>query len=143
MNKARQFNVTFADLVDNLTIDQIKEVLLPEEQAKTYASEIAQLEHDIDIILSEKEIKLTAEHLRMIILLAQVNLYVWYNKDKMTGEPKNYMELLRFAQDLNSLRNHVKNLILEEAEEATPASKRATFFNYNGDEWYADILKNI
>lgn len=143
MKKVRQFNVTFAELVDHLTIDQIKEVLLPAEQAKNYASEIKQLEHDIDIIISEKEIRLSAEYLRVIILLAQVNLYVWYNKDKMANEPENYMELLRFAQDLNSLRNHIKNLILEKTGEATPASKRATFFNYDSNKWYTDIIKNM
>jgi len=139
----RQINITFAELVDQLTIDQIKEVLLPEEQAKNYASEIERLEHDIDLIISEKEIKLPAEFMRMIILLAQVNLYVWYNKDKMTKEPDNYMELLKFAQDLNSLRNHIKNLIMEETGEATPASKRATFLNHESGEWYTDIIKNL
>lgn len=142
MNK-RQINITFAELVDQLTVDQIKEVLLPEEQARNYASEIERLEHDIDLLINEKEFRLPAQFLRMIILLAQVNLYVWYNKDKMTKEPDNYMELLRFAQDLNSLRNYIKNLILEETGEATPASKRATFLNYDSDEWYTYIIKNI
>ncbi len=142
MNK-RQINITFAELVDQLTIDQIKEVLLPEEQAKNYASEIERLEHDIDLLINEKEIKLPAEFLRMIILLAQVNLYVWYNKDKMTKEPDNYMELLRFAQDLNSLRNYIKNLILEETGEAALANRKAVFLNYDSDEWYTYIIKNI
>lgn len=142
MNK-RQINITFAELVDQLTVDQIKEVLLPEEQARNYASEIERLEHDIDLLINEKEIRLPAQFLRMIILLAQVNLYVWHNKDKMTNEPDNYMELLRFAQDLNSLRNYIKNLILEETGEATPASKRATFLNYDSDEWYTDIIKSL
>jgi len=143
MKKARQFHMTLADLVDQLTIDQIKEVLLPGEQAKNYASEIERLEHDIDLIINEKQMGLQAELIRMIVLLAQVNLCVWYNKDKMKEEPDNYMELLRFAQDLNSLRNYIKNLILEETREATPANRKAVFLNYDSDEWYTYIIRNI
>ena len=135
--------MTFAELVDQLTIDQIREVLLPEKEAKNYASDIEQLEHDIDLFISEKGIELQAGFIRLVMMLAQVNLHVWYNKDKMMNEPGNYMELLRFAQDLNSLRNHVRNLIMEETGEATPATKRATFFKHKGDEWYREILKNL
>ncbi len=143
MNKLRQFDMTFAELVDKLTIDQIKEVLLPEEQAKNYASEIERLERDIDLIISEKGNKLSAEFIRMMILLAQANLHVWCIKDKMMDEPDNYMELLKLAQELNGLRNHIKNLILEETGKATPAAKRTTFLNYKYNKWYTDILKSL
>jgi len=143
MNKVRQFHMTFAELVDQLTIDQIREVLLPEEQAKSYASEIQRLEHDIDLLIREKGIELHAGFIRLVMMLAQVNLHVWYNKDKMMNDPENYMELLRFAQDLNSLRNHVRNLIMEETGGATPATKRTTFFKHKGDEWCREILKNL
>lgn len=135
--------MTFAELVDKLTIDQIKEVLLPEEQAKNYASDIKRLEHDIDLIINEREIKLSAEFIRMLILLGQANLHVWYNKDRMMNEVDNYIELLKFAQELNGFRNHIKNLILEKTGEATSASGKATFLNYDSDEWYTKILRNL
>ena len=143
MNKVRQFNMTFAELADKLTIDQIKEVLLAEKQAKNYASEIKQLEHDIDLMINEKEIKLSAEFIRMLILLAQANLHVWYIKDEMMDESDNYIELLRFAQELNGVRNHIKNLILEETEEVAPTTRRATFLNYKCNEWYTNILESL
>ena len=143
MNKVEGFNFTFVELVDKLTIDQIKEVLLSEKESKNYASEMKQLEHDIDLIISKKEIKISGEFIRMMVLLAQVNLHVWYIKDRMIDEPDNYTELLRFAQELNGIRNHIKNLILEEAKEATPPTKRATFLNYNSNEWYTPILENL
>jgi len=143
MNKVEGFNFTFVELVDKLTIDQIKEVLLPEEESKNYASEMKQLEHDIDLIISKKEIKISGEFIRMMVLLAQVNLHVWYIKDRMIDEPDNYTELLRFAQELNGIRNHIKNLISEEAKEATPPTKRATFLNYKSNEWYTPILENL
>lgn len=143
MSDIRQFNATFAELVDKLTVDQIKEALLPEERAKEYASEIKLLEHDIDLILSEKEIKFSAEFVRMITLLAQSNLHVWYIKDKMMAEPEDYIEQLRFAQDINGIRNHIKNLILKATGEATAAAERVTFLNYKDKKWYTEMLKNL
>ncbi|MCX6328967.1 MAG: hypothetical protein NTZ85_05550 [Bacteroidia bacterium] len=142
MTDMRQFQFSFADLIDQLTIDQIKEVLLSEEQAKKIISEIEQLEHDIGTLLHNKNIGLKAEFIRMVILLSQINLHVWYNKDEMMSEPDNYIELLRFSQDLNSMRNHIKNLIMAAIDEATPANKRSTFFSDNSS-WYVQILANL
>ena len=143
MKQARHFNTTFAELVDNLTINQIKEVLLPRDQVGSYASELKHLEHDIDLIINEKQIRLSAKIIKMMILLAQLNLHVWYIKDKLIENPDNYMDLLRFAQDLNSLRNYIKNLILGESKELTPSTRRSTFFKNENKAWYTHIIKSI
>jgi len=143
MSSARQFTMTFAELIDKLSIDQIKETKLPKDRAKNYVSCIKELEHDIDALIDEKRLTASAEFIRMVILLAQANLHVWNIKDRMTEEPDDYMEILTFAQELNGIRNHIKNLILEETGELTPATKRVTFLDYQGTKWYTPLLKSL
>lgn len=136
--------MTFAELVDKLAIDQIKETLLPEEQVQIYASEIKCTEHDINLIINQKGIELSAEFIRMLILLAQANLHIWFIKDQLINESDSYAKLLKFAQELNNgIRNHLKNVIMEETGEATPATKKTTFLSYKSDEWYTKILENL
>ena len=77
----RQFLPSLPELIDRLTIDQIKEVLLPEAR-EGVAGEIRRLENDIDLIAGKLDLKASARLLRKIIVLAQINLHIWYNKDQ-------------------------------------------------------------
>lgn len=121
-NTERKYLPTLADLVDALSIDQIKEIKL--ENKQSYALEMKKISHDIDMLISKKQIKLSARLIRMIIVIAQINLFIWNNKDKMQEDPKHYNDLLKMAHQLNGIRNRIKNLILELSDDVEPSKKR-------------------
>jgi hypothetical protein len=106
---SRKYLPTLGELLDRLTIVQIKEVKIPEHK-KEYAEEIAAILHDIDQILSRGEIYFTADMLRSLIVLAQMNLHIWHNETNFRRGIKdgNNLEL---THGLNGIRNTAKNLI--------------------------------
>jgi len=108
---------SLADLIDALTINQIKEVFFLGENREACIQAINQLSHDVDLLVKERKIKPTGHLVRLIIFLAQANLHVWYNKDRMQNDQERYYDLLEFAQELNGLRNHVRNLLMKEFNE--------------------------
>jgi hypothetical protein len=135
----RKYMPPFAELIDRLTVDQIKEVLIP-SQAMACAEEMAKISHDLDVLIDERELKLSARLLRMIIVIAQMNVHIWYNKDRMQEVPEKYLELLKLAHQLNGLRNQIKNLLLEEAGDRGRSVQR-TNFNTDGLEgWTISLL---
>jgi len=54
-SREREFLLPLAELVDRLTIDQIKEVLLPKHR-ESFAQEMLKIEHDIDAVIGEKRL---------------------------------------------------------------------------------------
>jgi hypothetical protein len=120
----RKYKVPLAELVDRLAVDQIKEVLLSEGKS-SYAAEMEILQHDIDLIVAEGNIPLSARLLRIIIALAQMNLHIWLLKDRMQEDPAKYDELLKLAHQLNGIRNRMKNLLLEEAGDREKSAQRS------------------
>ena len=54
----RRFLPTLSELIDRLSIVQLKEVFIPEHK-EAYAQEIADITHDIQLILSEKDVVIT------------------------------------------------------------------------------------
>lgn len=135
----RKFLPPFAELLDRLTVDQIKEVLLP-AQAAACAEEMANISHDIDLLISQQDIRLSARLVRMIVVVAQMNLHIWYNKDRMVREPDQYLELLKLAHQLNGLRNQVKNLLLEEAGDREKSAQRTNFNTDGLGGWNIGLL---
>jgi hypothetical protein len=133
INKEREFLLPLAELIDRLTIDQIKEVLLPKHK-ESFAQEIEKVTHDIDIIIDEKGLQLSSRLLRIVIVIAQMNLHIWYNKDQMEKNPddhETYMYLLKLSHHLNGIKNRMKNLLLEETGDREKSLER-TNFNIDG-----------
>ena len=122
----RQFLPSFAELIDRLTVDQIKEVLLT-DRSEEMSKEIKAICQDIDVLINQKHIKLSARFIRIVVILAQMNVQIWHNKDKMKIEPEKYNEYLKLAHQLNGLRNQMKNLLLEESGEKDKSSERTNF----------------
>ena len=56
----RKYLPTLAELVDRLSIVQLKEVFITEHKNE-YSKEIKDIVHDIELILNDKEIRLTGE----------------------------------------------------------------------------------
>ena len=106
----RKYLPTLAELIDRLSIIQLKEVFITEHK-KEYAKEIQEIVHDIDLIVKEKNVQLSGEDIRALIVLSQMNLHIWHNETKYragTGDGN-----LGLTHGLNGIRNIAKNKIQE------------------------------
>jgi len=107
----RRYLQTLSELIDRLSIVQLKEVFIPEHKIE-YSQEIRDIVHDIQLILDEQNGKITAETIRAIVVLAQMNLHIWHNESNYRRGIKdgNNLEL---THGLNGIRNTSKNIIQE------------------------------
>jgi len=107
----RKYLPTLSELVDRLSIVQLKEVFISEHKDE-YAKEIADIVHDIQVLLDEQGGKITAETIRAIVVLSQMNLHIWHNESNYRKGIKdgNNLEL---THGLNGIRNVAKNRIQE------------------------------
>ena len=106
----RKYLPTLAELVDRLSISQLKEVFIPQHKDE-YSQEIRDIVHDIQMLLDSSE-KVTAETIRAIVVLSQMNLHIWHNESNYRKGIKdgNNLEL---THGLNGIRNTAKNKIQE------------------------------
>lgn len=107
----RKYLPTLSELIDRLSIAQLKEVFIPEHKNE-YAQEIKDIVHDIQLVLDEKPSKVDAKTIRAIIVLSQMNLHIWHNESNYRKGIKegNNLEL---THGLNGIRNTAKNTIQE------------------------------
>ena len=75
MSKERKYLPTLAELIDRLSISQLKEVFITEHKEE-YAQEIRDIKHDIDLILKNTDEVISADTIRAIVVLAQTNLHI-------------------------------------------------------------------
>ena len=110
MSKERKYLPTLSELNDRLSIAQLKEVFITEHKDE-YAKEISDICHDIELILNQSE-KITADTIRAIVVLSQMNLHIWHNESNYRKGIKdgNNLEL---THGLNGIRNTAKNKIQE------------------------------
>lgn len=109
--KTRRYLHSFGDLIDRLSIVQLKEVFIAEHK-DVYAQEIDDIVHDLQIVLEEQQGQITAETIRAIVVLSQMNLHIWHNESNYRRGIKdgNNLEL---THGLNGIRNTAKNVIQE------------------------------
>jgi len=107
----RKYLPTLAELVDRLSIVQLKEVFITEHKEE-YAKEISDIVHDIDMILKDENVQLNGNDVRAIVVLSQMNLHIWHNESNYRKGIKdgNNLEL---THGLNGIRNTSKNRIQE------------------------------
>lgn len=114
--KSRKYLPTLSELIDRLSIVQLKEVFIAEHKEE-YAKEIADIVHDIQMYLdgienSSENKAITAETIRAIVVLSQMNLHIWHNESNYRKGIKdgNNLEL---THGINGIRNTAKNKIQE------------------------------
>tara|TARA_Y100000590_G_scaffold175127_1_gene200118 strand:+ start:58 stop:459 length:402 start_codon:yes stop_codon:yes gene_type:complete len=107
----RKYLPTLSELVDRLSIIQLKEVFITEHKEE-YAAEIEDILHDIDLILEDDNVKLTSGDIRAIVVLSQMNLHIWHNESE-ARKGNNAGENLLLTHGLNGIRNTAKNKIQE------------------------------
>ena len=124
---ARQYLPTLAELIDRLSIVQLKAIFIPENKA-AYEKEIGLIIHDIDEILMDRDDTLhsgregtnpvvTGKMIRAIVVVMLANREIWLNESKAraTGDMKD--NNLIFTHSINGIRNTAKNIISQELGE--------------------------
>lgn len=106
----RKYLPTLSELIDRLSIAQLKEVFIPEHKQE-YAQEIKDICHDINLLLPDSD-DIDADFIRSIVVLSQMNLHIWHNESNYRRGIKdgNNLEL---THGLNGIRNTAKNKIQE------------------------------
>jgi len=114
----RKYLPTLAELIDRLSIAQLKEVFITEHKEE-YAQEINDILHDIDLLLNEtanlngnERPPINAETIRAIVVLSQMNLHIWHNEANYRKGIKDGNQL-ELTHGLNGIRNVAKNKIQE------------------------------
>ena len=104
----RKYLPTIAELIDRLSIIQLKEVFITEHKDE-YAEEISDIVHDLS------ELGMSGKMIRAIIVLAQMNLHIWHNETKYrAGDGDGNLGL---THGLNGIRNTAKNIIQDSLED--------------------------
>ena len=110
---SRKYLPTLSELIDRLSIVQLKEVFITEHKDE-YKQEIKDIIHDIDLTLKENDVILDSKAIRAIVVLSQMNLHIWHNESNYRKgiSEGNDLEL---THGLNGIRNTAKNKIQEMA----------------------------
>jgi hypothetical protein len=107
----RKYLPTLSDLVDRLSIVQLKAVFIT-EHTEEYVKERALIEHDVDLILNELAKNgnfIKASHVHAIIVLAIANRFIWENESKARAGGSEHDHLLKLTHSINGVRNTAKN----------------------------------
>ena len=108
----RKYLPTLGELIDRLSIVQLKEVKIPEHKEE-YQKEIQDIVHDItEILTTVKQLKVDGDFIRAVIVLSQMNTHIWYNEDNARSGDGKGNELL-LTHGLNGIRNTAKNKLQE------------------------------
>ncbi len=110
-SKKRKYLPNFAELLDRFTIDHLKYCFIIDKQ-ENYKASLEEIAHDLDLLIREKDIKLTASLIQSIIILAQYNLHIWHNESAVrNGVDGAKLEL---THSLNGIRSIARNKITSE-----------------------------
>lgn len=135
MENERHYQLPFGELIDKLTILQLRETLL---NSKQYAEDILRLEHDIDLVMNQKGFIPTARMLRIVFFMGQLNTLIWLYKDKMIEDGgKQYGEYLKLSHQINGMKNAVKNQLMVITGESSEVLR--TNVKTDGLEYYVSM----
>ena len=122
----RKYLPTISELIDRLSIIQLKEVFIPEHK-KEYAEEIKDIVHDLD------ELGLDGKMIRAIVVLSQMNLHIWHNETKYrAGKGDGNLGL---THGLNGIRNTAKNIIQYQIEDSGRKDYKVDCIAAEFDDW--------
>ena len=110
-NEKRKWLPTLGELIDRLSIHQLKEVFIPENK-ENYAKEMKDIISDINMILEKDKDKISGDFIRAIVVLSQMNAHIWYNESQVRKGEKGSDNLM-LTHGLNGIRNTAINKIME------------------------------
>ena len=104
---ARQYLPTLAELIDRLSIVQLKMIFIPENRT-AYVKERDLIEHDIDLLITDVK----AIDIRAIMVIMLANRFIWENESKArTAMGSEQDKLLKLTHSVNGVRNTAKNIL--------------------------------
>lgn len=106
----RKWLPSLAELIDRLSIVQLKEIFIPEHAAE-YRVEREMIEHDINMLL--KNVHLDAAAVRAILVVMLANRVIWENESAARAGGSDQDGHLKFTHSINGVRNRAKNIIAE------------------------------
>ena len=112
----RKYLPTFAELIDRLAIIQLKYIFIP-ESSDAYKQEMNDIIHDLDLIIKEKDVKITGDMIINIMRVMLTNRYIWENESKARLGGNEQDKLLKLTHSINGIRNASKNVISNEIGE--------------------------
>ena len=127
------------ELLDRLSIDLIKQVKQP-EKGTAYHEEIAAILKDVDAVYGERGVKLSARQIRLLIALAQINLYIWEAKDELMDDDTKFRYALRLSHQQNGIRNQAKVALETEVDSPGSAGVPTNTSREDLDGWRFSIL---
>jgi hypothetical protein len=126
----RKYLPTISELIDRLSIVQLKEVFIPEHKEE-YAQEIKDIVHDLSELMKDEES--TGEMIRAIVVLSQMNLHIWHNESQYrAGKGKGNLGL---THGLNGIRNTAKNIIQDQIEDSGRKDYKVDCIAAEFDDW--------
>lgn len=150
----RKYYPTFAELIDRLSIVQLKAIFIPENK-EAYEEEIGLICHDIDEILKEQhevgvELFVSAKMIRAMLIVMLTNRFIWENESKARLGGSEQDKLLKLTHSVNGVRNTAKNVISQELGErkdlkidSLAADMPKEFGNWNIKWEYDDKNKEV
>jgi hypothetical protein len=116
-NQGRKYLPTLSDLVDRLTIVQMKMIFIKDHRSE-YVVEREAILHDIDLLLRDLPNGLTARAVWAITVVQLANRFVWENETKIRDgssdeSPEIQLERLKATHAINGVRNSAKNVLAE------------------------------
>ena len=126
----RKYLPTISELIDRLSIVQLKEVFI-QEHKEEYAQEIKDIVEDLDELMYWE--KPTGEMIRAIVVLAQMNLHIWHNETEYrAGEGDGNLGL---THGLNGIRNTAKNKIQDNLVEGGRKDHKVDCIAAEFEDW--------
>ena len=114
--KNRKYLPTFAELIDRLSIVQLKYIFIS-ENSDAYRQEMNDIIHDLNMIIQEDDIKITGDMIINIMRIMLTNRYIWENETKARRGGTEQDKLLKLTHSINGIRNTAKNMISNETGE--------------------------
>tara|TARA_B100000424_G_C22914348_1_gene486459 strand:- start:243 stop:674 length:432 start_codon:yes stop_codon:yes gene_type:complete len=136
----RKWLPSLADLIDRLSIHQLKEVLIPSNK-DVYAREMNEISHDIDMIAKEKNVEFSSDLLRAVIILSQINTHIWYNESKVRKGESQDLNLLKLTHGLNGIRNKCMNYIKFHCNESDRLDLKIDCLAAEFEDWKYSFLE--
>ena len=109
----RKYLPTFAELIDRLAIVQLKYIFIPDNSVE-YKQEMDDIIHDLNIVATEKDIKITGDMIINIMRVMLTNRYICENETKARAGGDEQDKLLKLTHSVNGVRNTAKNMISNE-----------------------------
>ena len=108
----RILKYNFSDLVDRLSIDQIKQFEI-ENSSKNYEKSILKIMKSIDKDISSKKIELTEKNINFLLALSQINLEIWFLRKQISQKKNSNSNKIKLSHQLNAIRNQLKNKLYD------------------------------